>query len=59
MIMPRSAALKESENGVKEANKKFLAGESTWFENINAWSNQPEDEFVKQHCGMTPTPGTL
>ena len=55
----RSAALKDSENGVKEANKNFLAGEGTWFENINEWSNLPEEEFVKQHCGMKQTPGTL
>jgi len=52
----RSAALKESENGVKEANKNFLAGEGTWFENINEWSNLPEEDFVKQHCGMKQTP---
>ena len=59
MIVPRSAALKDSENGVKEANKKFLAGEGTWFENINEWSNLPEEDFAKQHCGMKQTSGTL
>ena len=33
-------------------NVKFLAGELTWEEELYEWSNQPEDKFVKQHCGL-------
>ena len=31
---------------------KFLAGELTWEEGLYEWSNQPEDKFVKEHCGL-------
>ena len=29
-----------------------MARELTWDEGLYEWSNQPEDKFVKEHCGL-------
>ena len=47
----RESALKKNEEEVKEANKKFIKGEITWFDGINEFSNLPEDEFKKEKTG--------
>ncbi len=47
----RARALKKNEEEVKEENKKFMKGETTWFEGINEFSDLPEDEFKKERTG--------
>ena len=46
------AALKEKEELVKEANEKYENGEQTWFDEINEFSDIPEDEFGSLHGGL-------
>ena len=48
----REKALKANEASIKEQNKKFEAGKSTWFEAINEFSNLPEDEMKTQVGGI-------
>jgi len=45
-------ALKEKEELVKEANEKYENGEQTWFDEINEFSDIPEDEFGSHHGGL-------
>ncbi len=47
----REEALKKNEEEVKEVNKKFMKGESTWFEGVNEFSDLPEDEFKQEKTG--------
>lgn len=47
-----AAALKEKEELVKEANEKYEKGEQTWFDEINEFSDIPEDEFGSVHGGL-------
>merc|ERR1719411_2316834 len=51
----REKALEESEDEVKKENKKFLDGEADWFEQINEFSDLPEDEFEKEKTGDLPS----
>merc|ERR1712080_529717 len=48
----RKEALKENEEMVKEENKKFEEGKSSWFDKINEDSDLPEDEFEKEKGGL-------
>merc|ERR1712200_360592 len=44
----RKEALKENE---KEINEEFEAGDISWFDAVNEFSDLPADEFVAQHTG--------
>jgi len=49
----RAAALAEAEAMVKEENAQFLAGNKTWFDAINEFSDLPKDEFELEKAGET------
>merc|ERR1712168_1213383 len=42
----RKEALKENE---KEINEEFEAGDISWFDAVNEFSDLPADEFIAQH----------
>merc|ERR1719411_1487038 len=48
----RAAALKKHEQEVLENNEAFLAGNQTWWDEINEYSDLPEDEFEANHTGL-------
>merc|ERR1712119_37067 len=48
----RAKALKKHEQEVLENNEAFLAGNKTWFDEINEYSDLPEDEFEANHTGL-------
>merc|ERR1719411_513139 len=48
----RAEALKKHEQEVLENNEAFLAGNKTWFDEINEYSDLPEDEFEANHTGL-------
>merc|ERR1719189_28707 len=45
-------ALKKHEQEVLENNEAYLAGNQTWFDEINEYSDVPEDEFEANHTGL-------
>merc|ERR1712045_551717 len=45
-------ALKKHQKMVQEANQAYLAGDQTWFDEINEFSDIPDDEFIASHTGM-------
>ena len=47
----RAEALKAHEQEVLENNEAFLAGNQTWFDEINEYSDLPDDEFEANHTG--------
>ena len=47
----REEALEKAEEQVKEENKEFMEGKKSWFEEINKFSDLPEDEFIKDETG--------
>merc|ERR1712200_12394 len=47
----RKEALKENEKEIHEINEEFEAGDISWFDAVNEFSDLPEDEFVAQHTG--------
>ena len=54
----RAQALKQHQQEVLENNEAYLAGNQTWFDEINEYSDLPEDEFEANHTGLI-TNGTL
>merc|ERR1719347_1667841 len=48
----RAAALKKHEEEVLENNEAFLAGNQTWWDEINEYSDLPDDEFEALHTGL-------
>ena len=40
---------------MKKENKKYLNGKADWFEQINEFSDLPEDEFEKEKTGDLTT----
>ena len=54
--LKRIQALKEHQKAVLEHNKAYLAGERTWFEGINEFSDLPDDEFIASHTGLIEDP---
>merc|ERR1719219_1999473 len=48
----RAKALKKHEQEVLENNEAFLAGNQTWFDEINEYSDLPEAEFEANHTGL-------
>merc|ERR1712061_724406 len=51
----RKTALKDSEAEVKKENKKYQNGKADWYEQINEFSDLPEDEFEKEKTGDVVT----
>merc|ERR1719508_25372 len=47
----RKEALKENEKEIHRVNEEFEAGDISWFDAVNEFSDLPGDEFVKQHTG--------
>jgi len=47
----RKEALKENEKEIHEINEEFEAGDISWFDAVNEFSDLPADEFVAQHTG--------
>merc|ERR550539_149340 len=50
----RKTALKDAEAEVKKENKKYLNGKADWYEQINEFSDLPEEEFEKEKTGLLP-----
>jgi len=48
----REEALVENEKMIKETNEKFLNGEITWHDAVNAFDNLPLDEFEAEKTGL-------
>merc|ERR1719219_2350624 len=48
----RAEALKKHEQEVLENNEAYLAGNQTWFDEINEYSDLDDDEFESNHTGM-------
>jgi len=44
-------ALEENEEMIKEANEAYANGEQTWFDEVNEFDDEPEDEFLAKHTG--------
>merc|ERR1719435_257297 len=47
----RKEALKENKKEIHEINEEFEAGDISWFDAVNEFSDLPADEFVSQHTG--------
>ena len=47
----RKEALSEHEKEIHEINEEFEAGEISWYDAINEYSDLPDDEFVHDHTG--------
>merc|ERR1712241_12310 len=54
----RAKALKKHEQEVLENNEAFLAGNQTWWDQINEFSDLPDDEFLASHTGLIKGPFT-
>jgi len=52
----RAEALKENEENIKENNEKFKEGKITWIEELNPYSNEPDDEFDERLGADTDFP---
>merc|ERR1712024_412398 len=48
----RAETLKKHEQEVLENNEAFLAGNQTWWDEINEYSDLPEDDFEANHTGL-------
>merc|ERR1712241_1569684 len=49
----RAEALAQHQQEVLETNEAYIAGEKTWYDAINEFSDIPDDEFVRTHTGLT------
>ena len=47
----RSAALEENEKEIRKINDEYAAGDITWFDALNEFSDLPEDEFEHERTG--------
>ena len=47
----REEALKEHEKEIHDVNAKYQGGDSSWFDEVNEYSDLPDDEFVRDHTG--------
>jgi len=48
----RAEALQQHQQEVLETNEAYIAGEKTWYDAINEFSDIPDDEFVRTHTGL-------
>ena len=44
-------ALEENEEMVEEDNEAYAAGKQTWFDEINDFDDESDDEFIAEHTG--------
>ena len=49
----RAEALQQHQHEVQETNEAFMAGDKTWYDAINEFSDIPDDEFLRTHTGLT------
>ena len=49
----RAEALQQHQHEVQEVNEAFMAGDMTWYDAINEFSDIPDDEFLRTHTGLT------
>ena len=47
----RNKALEENEEEIRKINEEYAAGEITWFDSLNEFSDLPEDEFEHERTG--------
>ena len=50
--LKRAETLKQHQQAVLEHNQAYLAGERTWYEGINEFSDIPDEEFIASHTGL-------
>ena len=50
----RAAALKEHQEVVRRANEAYARGEQTWYDEVNEFSDIPDDDFIATHTGARP-----
>ena len=50
----REAALMEHQDVVRRANEAYARGEQTWYDEVNEFSDIPDDEFIATHTGARP-----
>merc|ERR1719507_541303 len=48
----RAEALQQHQHEVQETNEAFIAGDKTWYDAINEFSDIPDDEFIRTHTGL-------
>merc|ERR1712088_1234299 len=48
----RAEALQQHQHEVQETNEAFVAGDNTWYDAINEFSDLPDDEFIRTHTGL-------
>merc|ERR1712088_929198 len=48
----RAEALRQHQHEVQETNEAFMAGNTTWYDAINEFSDIPDDEFLRTHTGL-------
>jgi len=48
----RAEALEQHQHEVQEVNEAFMAGNKTWYDAINEFSDIPDDEFLETHTGL-------
>ena len=48
----RAEALHQHQHEVQETNEAFIAGDKTWYDAINEFSDIPDDEFIRTHTGL-------
>merc|ERR1712241_520258 len=48
----RAEALHQHQQEVLETNEAYIAGDKTWFDAINEFSDIPDDEFIETHTGL-------
>ena len=48
----RAEALHQHQHEVQEVNEAYSAGSKTWYDDINEFSDIPDDEFIETHTGL-------
>merc|ERR1719219_1379352 len=48
----RAEALHQHQHEVQDVNEAYMAGNKTWFDTINEFSDIPDDEFIETHTGL-------
>merc|ERR1712241_850267 len=48
----RAEALHQHQHEVLETNEAYIAGDKTWYDAINEFSDIPDDEFIRTHTGL-------
>ena len=48
----RAEVLHQHQLKVQEVNDAYIAGNKTWYDKINKFSDIPDDEFIRTHTGL-------